>query len=160
MLGITLIAVGRLKEKFYAAALEEYAKRLSSYCRFEVIEVKDESIPENPSETEKLTVLEREAERIIAKIPKGAKVITLCVEGKQMPSERFAELISKLAVDGASKIVFVIGGSMGLSESVKKLSDLRLSFSEMTFPHMLMRVILAEQIYRAFTITEGKTYHK
>ncbi|MBR5613917.1 MAG: 23S rRNA (pseudouridine(1915)-N(3))-methyltransferase RlmH [Clostridia bacterium] len=160
MLGVTLITVGKLKEKFYTAAMEEYAKRLSSYCRFEVVEVKDERTPDNPSEVEKQAVLDCEAERIIAKIPKGAKVITLCVEGKQMPSEQFAQLISKSAVEGASKLVFIIGGSMGLSESIKKISDLRLSFSEMTFPHMLMRIILAEQIYRAFTIIEGKTYHK
>ena len=160
MLGVTLITVGKLKEKFYTAAMEEYAKRLSSYCRFEVVEVKDERTPDNPSEVEKQAVLDCEAERIIAKIPKGAKVIALCVEGKQMPSEQFAQLISKSAVEGSSKLVFIIGGSMGLSERIKKISDLRLSFSEMTFPHMLMRIILAEQIYRAFTIIEGKTYHK
>ena len=160
MIGITLITVGRLKEKFYTAAIEEYSKRLSAYCRFEVIEVKDEKTPENPSPAEKQAVLDREAQRIIEKLPKNAKIITLCVEGKQMPSEKFAELISRYAVEGASKIVFIIGGSMGLSEEVKRLSDLRLSFSEMTFPHMLMRVVLAEQIYRGFTIIEGKTYHK
>lgn len=160
MLGVTLITVGKLKEKFYVSAMEEYAKRLSAYCRFEVIEVKDEKTPENPTEVEKKAVLDCEAQRIIAKIPKGAKVITLCVEGKQMPSEKFAELISKSTVEGTSKLVFIIGGSMGLSEKVKSLSSVRLSFSEMTFPHMLMRVILAEQIYRGFTIIEGKTYHK
>lgn len=160
MLGITLITVGKLKEKFFTAAVEEYAKRLSAYCKLEIIEVKDEKTPENPSEAEKSAVLDREAERILAKIPKGAKIITLCVEGRQMTSEEFSRLISSYAVSGTSKLVFIIGGSMGLSDKVKCLSDLRLSFSEMTFPHILMRVVLAEQLYRAFTIIEGKTYHK
>ena len=160
MIGVTVIAVGKIKEKFFTSAIDEYAKRLSAYCKFEIIEVKDEKTPENPSENEKNVVLEREAERILQKIPKGAKVISLCVEGKQMTSSGFAELISRCGLEGVSKIVFVIGGSMGLSEKVKSVSDLRLSFSEMTFPHMLMRVILAEQIYRGFTIINGKTYHK
>ena len=160
MLNITLIAVGKLKEKFYSDALLEYSKRLSGYCKFEVVEVKDERTPDNPTDREKQSVLDREAARIIEKIPKGAKVITLCVEGKQLPSEGIADLLNNAAVGGTSKLVFVIGGSMGLSEEVKALSDLRLSFSKLTFPHMLMRVILAEQLYRAFTIIEGKTYHK
>ncbi len=160
MLGVTVVCVGKIKEKFLVSAIEEYSKRLSTYCRFEVVEVKDEKTPESPTENEKNLVLDREADRIIEKIPKGSKVITLCVEGKQMPSEAFAEMLSKLSVEGTSKITFVIGGSMGLSDRVKKISDLKLSFSEMTFPHMLMRVILAEQIYRAFTIISGKTYHK
>lgn len=160
MLGVTIIAVGKIKEKFFTDAIEEYAKRLSAYCRFEVVEVKDEKTPDNPTENEKNAVLDREAERILQKIPKGAKVIALCVEGKQMTSEKFADLISRSSVEGTSRLVFVIGGSMGLSDKVKNVSDLRLSFSEMTFPHMLMRVILAEQIYRGFTIVSGKTYHK
>ena len=160
MLGVTIIAVGKIKEKFFADAIDEYAKRLSAYCRFEVVEVKDEKTPDNPTENEKNALLDREAERILQKIPKGAKVISLCVEGKQMTSEKFADLLSRSTVEGTSKIVFVIGGSMGLADKVKNMSDLRLSFSEMTFPHMLMRVILAEQIYRGFTITAGKTYPK
>ncbi len=160
MLKVTVVAVGKIKEKFLTAAIEEYAKRLSLYCNFEVVEVKDEKTPDNPTDTEKNAVLDREAERIMSKIPKGAKVVALCVEGKQMTSEKFADMIEKSSVEGTSHLVFVIGGSMGLSERVKKLSDVRLSFSEMTFPHMLMRVILAEQIYRGFTIISGKTYHK
>ncbi len=160
MINITLIAVGKIKEKFYTEAIREYAKRLSAYCKFDIIEVKDEKTPDKPSDAEKQAVLDREAKRIIEKIPKGAKVITLCVEGRQMPSEKLAEMIDRAAVGGTSRLVFVIGGSMGLSEEVKALSELRLSFSEFTFPHMLMRVIVAEQIYRAFTIIEGKTYHK
>lgn len=160
MISITLISVGKIKEKYLRDALEEYSKRLSAYCKFEVAEVKDEKTPENPSLREKQLVLEKEGERILAKIPQGAAVISLCVEGKQMSSEHFAELISGYALSGISKIVFIIGGSFGLDERVKAVSDVRLSFSEMTFPHMLMRVILAEQLYRSFTIAEGKTYHK
>ena len=160
MVSITLIAVGKIKEKYLREALDEYAKRLSAYCKFEVVEVKDEKTPDSPSTREKQLVLEREGERISAKIPQGAAVISLCVEGKQMTSKRFAELISGYSIRGISKIAFIIGGSFGLDEKIKALSDVRLSFSEMTFPHMLMRVILAEQLYRGFTITEGKTYHK
>lgn len=160
MVSVTLIAVGKIKEKYLREALNEYAKRLSAYCKFEVVEVKDEKTPDSPSAREKQLVLEREGERISAKIPQGAAVVSLCVEGKQMTSERFAELISGYSIRGISKIAFIIGGSFGLDEKIKALSDVRLSFSEMTFPHMLMRVILAEQLYRGFTITEGKTYHK
>lgn len=160
MVSVTLIAVGKIKEKYLREALDEYAKRLSAYCKFEVVEVKDEKTPDSPSAREKQLVLEKEGERISAKIPQGAAVVSLCVEGKQMTSECFAELISGYSIRGISKIAFVIGGSFGLDEKIKALSDVRLSFSEMTFPHMLMRVILAEQLYRGFTITEGKTYHK
>lgn len=160
MTTITLIAVGKIKEKYLRDALDEYSKRLSAYCRFETIEVKDERTPDSPSAREKQLVLEKEGERIRAKIPQGAAVVTLCVEGKQMSSESFSKLISGYALRGISRIAFIIGGSFGLDESIKALSDVRLSFSEMTFPHMLMRVILAEQLYRGFTIAEGKTYHK
>lgn len=160
MVSVTLIAVGKIKEKYLREALDEYAKRLSAYCKFEVVEVKDEKTPDSPSTREKQLVLEKEGERISAKIPHGAAVVSLCVEGKQMTSKRFAELISGYSIRGISKIAFIIGGSFGLDEKIKALSDVRLSFSEMTFPHMLMRVILAEQLYRGFTITEGKTYHK
>ena len=160
MIGITILAVGKMKEKFFTDAMDEYSKRLSAYCKLDVVEVRDEKTPDNPTETEKNAILDREGQQILQKIPKGAKVVSLCVEGKQMSSHRFADVISGMAVNGCSKIVFVIGGSMGLSEKVKEISDLRLSFSEMTFPHMLMRVILAEQLYRGFTIMNGKTYHK
>ncbi len=160
MIGITVIAVGKIKEKFFSAAIEEYAKRLKRYCSFEIIQVKDEPTPENPSDKEKEIVLMKEGERIISKLPKGATVVSLCVEGKQKSSEELAEFLKRSANDGENKIVFIIGGSFGLSEEVKVLSKFRLSFSEMTFPHQLMRVILSEQIYRAFTIIEGKTYHK
>ena len=160
MLSVTVIAVGKIKEKFYAAAVEEYAKRLSAYCKFGVVEVKDEKTPDNPTDVEKAAVLSREGQRIAEKIPKGAKVIALCVEGKEMTSEGFANLLEKSALEGDSKLVFIIGGSMGLAQEIKDMASVKLSFSQMTFPHMLMRVILVEQIYRAFTIIEGKTYHK
>ena len=160
MLSVTVIAVGKIKEKFFTQAIDEYRKRMGRYCNFEIIEVKDEPTPENPSEREKELVLLKEGERILEKIPKGASVVTLCVEGKQCSSEKFADFFEESARSGISKIAFVIGGSFGLSENVKRASSKRLSFSEMTFPHQLMRVVLSEQIYRAFTIIEGKTYHK
>ena len=160
MLSVTIVAVGKIKEDFYRSAVSEYAKRLSAYCQFDVIEVKDEKTPDNPTENEKRIVLEREGERILAKIPKGAKVIALCIEGKQLSSEELADTLSNLSLSGVSRVTFVIGGSMGLSDKIKNLASIRLSFSKMTFPHMLMRVILTEQIYRGFTIIEGKTYHK
>ena len=160
MISVTVIAVGKIKEKFFSAAVEEYGKRLGRYCNFKVIEVKDEPTVENPSERERELILIKEGKRIEEKIPKGAYVVSLCVEGKQESSEGMAELLTAVANEGWSHIVFIIGGSFGLSEDIKKLSKKRLSFSKMTFPHQLMRVILSEQIYRAFTIIEGKTYHK
>lgn len=159
-MNITVISVGKIKEKFFKAAIEEYAKRLSRYCRFEIVEVKDEKTPDNPSVREREMVLNTEGERIISKLPKNAKIISLCVEGESVSSEGLADIINEYCINGTGSIVFIIGGSMGLSDSVKKMSDIRLSFSKLTFPHMLMRVILSEQIYRAFTIIEGKTYHK
>jgi len=160
MFSVTIISVGKIKEKFFSLAIDEYKKRLGRYCNLEIIEVKDEPTPENPSQREKELVLLKEGERISEKIPKGAVVVTLCIEGKQCSSEEFANFFEDTAKSGNSKIVFIIGGAFGLSETVKKQSSKRLSFSEMTFPHQLMRVILSEQIYRAFTIIEGKTYHK
>ena len=159
-MNITVISVGKIKEKFFKAAIEEYAKRLSRYCRFEIVEVKDEKTPDNPSVREREMVLNTEGERIISKLPKNARIISLCVEGESVSSEGLADIINDCCINGTGSIVFIIGGSMGLSDSVKKMSDIRLSFSKLTFPHMLMRVILSEQIYRAFTIIEGKTYHK
>ncbi len=160
MLRVTIIAVGKIKEKFFQQAIDEYEKRLKRYCNFEIIEVKDEPTLENPSDKEKEIVLSKEGERIEEKIPKGAMVVTLCVEGKEESSEEFASFFESSARDGISHVAFIIGGSFGLSEKVKALSKKRLSFSKMTFPHQMMRVILTEQIYRGFTIIEGKTYHK
>lgn len=159
MIKITVISVGKMKEKFFLQGVEEYEKRLSRYAKVNIIELKDEPTPENPTENEKEKILSKEGERIKEKIPKDAYIISLCVEGKQLSSEDFSDVL-RIVPNTHSNIVFIIGGSLGLSEDVKKLSDLRLSFSKMTFPHRLMRVILFEQIYRAFTIIEGKEYHK
>ena len=160
MLSVTIIAVGKIKEKFIREAIEEYEKRLKRYCSFEIVEVKDEPTPENPSDREKEIVLSKEGERIFEKIPKGALVVSLCVEGREETSEDFARFLKESASGGVSRIAFIIGGSFGLCEKVKSLSEKKLSFSKMTFPHQLMRLILTEQIYRGFTINEGKTYHK
>ena len=160
MLNVTLICVGKIKEKFYREAAEEYKKRLSRFCSLKLIEVKDEPTPDNGSDKEKNIVLEKEGARILEKIPKGAYVISLCVEGRQMPSERLAETLDNLALGGTGSVAFIIGGSLGLSDEVKQRSAMKLSFSQMTFPHQLMRVVLLEQIYRAFTISKGITYHK
>lgn len=159
-MNITVIAPGKIKERYFSDAAEEYKKRISRYGKVEIIELKDEPTPDSPTERERDIILSKEGERIKEKIPKGAFVVALCVEGKQKSSEELAQLFSKVSLDGKSKIVFVIGGSLGLSNEIKDMADLRLSFSKMTFPHKLMRVVLLEQIYRAFTICEGKTYHK
>ncbi len=160
MLNVTILCVGRIKEKYFTEAIHEYQKRLSRYCKLEIIEVPDEPTPDNPSDKERALVLEKEGDRILKKIPDSAHVTALCIEGKQMASEKLAENLSSLAASGVSHRVFVIGGSMGLSDAVKKRADFKLSFSPMTFPHQLMRVILLEQIYRAFTISQGGKYHK
>ncbi|MEG1441560.1 MAG: 23S rRNA (pseudouridine(1915)-N(3))-methyltransferase RlmH [Oscillospiraceae bacterium] len=160
MLSVTVACVGKIKEKFFTEAVLEYSKRLARYCKFKILEVKDEPTPVAPTERESEIVLNSEAEKLLAKVPNNSYVIALCVEGKQKSSEDFADEISKISVNGVSHICIIIGGSMGLSEEIKRRADMRLSFSKMTFPHQLMRVILAEQLYRAFTIIEGKTYHK
>ncbi len=159
MLGITLICVGKIKEKFYCDALDEYKKRLGRFCSLNIVEVKDEPTSVG-SEWERQAVLEKEGAVIIGKIPKNSYVISLCVEGKQLSSEELSEKIEELASMGKSRITLIIGGSMGLLEKIKKESDFKLSFSRMTFPHQLMRVILLEQLYRAFTISHNITYHK
>lgn len=160
MINITIITIGKIKEKYFTSAIEEYSKRLSRYCKLEIIELKDEPTPDNPSERERDIVLQKEGARILEKIPVPAHVTALCIEGKQMSSEKFADNIVKLASNGESHQVFIIGGSMGLSSDVKARADFKLSFSEMTFPHQLMRVVLLEQLYRAFNINAGGKYHK
>ena len=160
MLNVMIICVGKLKEKFWTDACNEYAKRLKGFCSFSIIEVDEEKLPDTPSPAQIQNTLEKEGQRIISKIPKNAKVISMCIEGKQKSSEKFAREISDLALNGASSIVFVIGGSWGLSDRVKNISEIRLSMSEMTFPHQLARVMLCEQIYRAFQITSNGKYHK
>lgn len=156
---VSVICVGKLKEKFYAEAVGEYKKRISRFAELEIIELPDERIPDNASDAEIHSVKQREGERILAKIKPQSYVISLCVEGKLLSSEELAENMSRACMH-ASHIVFIIGGSLGLSDEVKAASALRLSFGRMTLPHMLMRVVLAEQIYRAFMINSGAAYHK
>lgn len=157
---ITIVCVGKIKEKFYRDAIAEYEKRLSKYCKFDIIEVADEKTPDKASATEEEQIKEKEAQRILSKIKDDAYVCTLEIDGKKFSSEGFAEWIEQSGIRGISSIYFVIGGSLGLHSSVLKRSNQVLSFSDMTFPHQLMRVILSEQIYRAFRIINKEPYHK
>lgn len=157
---ITILCVGKVKEKFYRDAIDEFAKRLSRYCKLEIIEVTDEKTDEQASETEIRIVKEKEGERLLKNMKEDAYVITLCIDGKQLDSEGFSEKIEKLGIQGVSHICFVIGGSLGLSDKVVRRADFKLSFSPMTFPHQLMRVILLEQIYRGYRIMNHEPYHK
>ena len=160
MLNIRLICVGKLKERFYAEAVAEYAKRLGAFCRLEVIELAEERLGENPSAAELEAALNREAEQIEKKLLKDGTLVCLCVEGGQMDSEAFAGLLTRTENSGRPRLSFVIGGSFGLSQKLKDRADLRLSMSKMTFPHHLARVMLLEQVYRGFQIKEGSRYHK
>ena len=160
MLNVTLICVGKLKEKFYISAVEEYRKRLRGHCRLELIELGEERLPDSPSQALIDAALEREGEKILSKVPKNAALVALCIEGQRMSSEELARTLDRLAVGGSSSVCFVIGGSFGLHERVKRAARLRLSMSPMTFPHHLARVMVLEQIYRAFQISAGTKYHK
>ena len=160
MLSVKLICVGKLKEKFFKDAFDEYAKRLGAYCRFELTELNENRLPDAPSEKEISASLEKEGETIMKNIPHGSFVTAMCVEGRKMSSPELAGLIRECENSGKSKLCFIIGGSYGLSESVKKRADIKLSMSDMTFPHHLARIMLSEQIYRGFKINEGGTYHK
>lgn len=157
---ITLVTVGKIKEKFFEDAIKEYSKRLSRYCKLEILQVADEKTPEGASEAVELQIKEKEGQRILSLIRDDAYVIALAIEGKMLDSEELAERIEKLGVGGISQIVFVIGGSLGLSAQVMKRADYALSFSRMTFPHQLMRVVLLEQIYRSYRIMNHQPYHK
>jgi len=157
---ISIVTVGKLKEKYLKQGIEEYTKRLSSYAKIDIIELADEKAPEHLSETDMLIVKQREGERILAKISPDTHVIALAIEGNMKSSEQLAENLDRLATYGKSKVAFVIGGSLGLSEEVMKRANETLSFSKMTFPHQLMRLILVEQIYRAFRINRNEPYHK
>ncbi|MBT2732950.1 23S rRNA (pseudouridine(1915)-N(3))-methyltransferase RlmH [Carnobacterium sp. ISL-102] len=159
-MNIKIITVGKLKEKYLKMGIAEYAKRLSAYCKMELIEVPDEKAPEKLSEAEMIQVKEKEGERILAKIPDQAYVFALAIEGKQRTSEAFAKEIEQLGVQGKSTLVFVIGGSLGLSDAVMKRSNTPISFGKMTLPHQLMRLVLIEQIYRGFKIVRNEPYHK
>ena len=157
---ISIACVGKIKEKFYKDAISEYEKRLSRYCKLEFLEVADEKTPDGASEALEEQIKEKEARRLLEKIREDAFVCTLEIEGKRLTSEGFARWMERLTVRGTSHIVFVIGGSLGLHASLRRRADMALSFSDMTFPHQLMRVILVEQIYRGFRIMHGEPYHK
>lgn len=157
---VSIICVGKLKEKFYQDACAEYTKRLSRYCRLEIIELSEERLPENPSQTQIHIALAKEADAIRSKLPASAYIIAMCVEGRQHSSEELAKLMSACANQGESHLVFLIGGSFGLHSSLKALASLKLSMSPMTFPHHLARVMLLEQVYRSYQITAGSKYHK
>lgn len=159
-MNIKIIGVGKLKEKYLVQAMQEYLKRLQAYTKVEVIELADEKAPENLSETQMMQIKDKEGERILAKIKDQEYVIALAIEGKNPSSEAFAQQIENLGIQGKSQIVFVIGGSLGLSPAVIKRSNAQISFGKMTFPHQLMRVMLTEQIYRAFRIIHNQPYHK
>ena len=157
---INIVCVGKIKEKYLKLGIDEFKKRLSKYCKLEIIELEDEKAPENLSDKEMLMIKEKEGKKILSKIKDNSYVIALAIDGKNLSSEELAETINKLGVRGVSNITFVIGGSLGLSDEVLSRADYKLSFSKMTFPHQLMRLILLEQVYRAYRINNGEPYHK
>ena len=157
---VTILCVGKLKEKFYIEATAEYAKRLSRFCKLEILELPESRLSDNPSQGEISQALAAEAALIESRLPKGGAVIAMCIEGKELSSTQLAAKMTELAVGGASQLTFLIGGSVGLDECLKRRADLRLSMSPMTFPHHLARVMLLEQIYRAYQINAGTKYHK
>lgn len=157
---ISIITVGKLKEKYLKQGIDEYLKRLSAYAKVEIIEVADEKAPEHLSEAEMEEVKRKEGERILSHLSEDTYIITLEISGRMLNSEQLAAKIDELGTYGKSKLAFIIGGSLGLSKEVQNRSDLALSFSKMTFPHQLMRLILLEQIYRAYRINRGEPYHK
>ena len=157
---ITILTVGKIKEKYFTGAVQEYSKRLGRYCKLEIIEVADEKTPDHASGREEEQIRKKEGERLKKYIKDGAYVIALAIEGKQMSSEAFAGRLDRLGIEGKSHIIFIIGGSIGLDPDILKNADELLSFSQMTFPHQLMRVVLLEQIYRGYRIIHGEPYHK
>ncbi|MBC1322320.1 23S rRNA (pseudouridine(1915)-N(3))-methyltransferase RlmH [Listeria welshimeri] len=159
-MNIQIITVGKLKEKYLVQGIAEYLKRLTAYAKVTIVEVPDEKAPEVLSDAEMKQVKDKEGVRILAKIPDDAHVIALAIDGKMKSSEEFATDLDKLATYGKSKVTFVIGGSLGLSEAVLKRSDEQISFGRLTLPHQLMRLVLVEQVYRAFRIVRGEPYHK
>lgn len=157
---ITIVAVGKVKEKFYRDAIAEFEKRLSKYCKLEIVELSDEKTPDNASQAEEERIKAKEGDRILSVIKDDMYVIALAIEGKQLSSTELADKINRLGISGTSSIAFVIGGSLGLDKRVMNRADYSLSFSPMTFPHQLMRVILLEQVYRSYRIITGEPYHK
>ena len=160
VINITIIALGRLKEKYMRDFSSEYQKRLSSYCNLNIVELSPKPLSDSPSQKEIQNALKQEAELIKKKLPKDACIFSLCIEGKQTASEMFSKKISDLALSGKSNLAFIIGSSFGLDDEIKKMSDERFSMSEMTFPHQMARIMLLEQLYRAFQIESGGKYHK
>lgn len=157
---ITLVTVGKIKERYFEDAIKEYSKRLGRYCRLDIIQVQDEKTPDGAGQAMERQIKVKEGQRILSNIKDGAYVIALAIEGRMLSSEELASRLQKLGVDGISHIVFVIGGSLGLSDEVMRRADFALSFSKMTFPHQLMRVVLLEQVYRSYRIMAGEPYHK
>ncbi len=160
MLSISILCVGKLKEAYWRDACHEYEKRLGAYCRCRIVEVAEERVPDNPSPSQISAAIEAEGARLLAQMPSGCAVIALCIEGKEMDSFALAAYVQKLAVEGTSHIVLIIGGSWGLSDAVKAKAGLRLSMSPLTFPHQMARVMVLEQLYRSFQISAGGKYHK
>ena len=160
MLNVHIICPGKIKERYLSDAVSEYMKRLGAYCKPVITELSPERLPDNPSPAQINNALEREAVQILAAVPQGAYVYALCVEGRQLSSEELSRSIAEAAVAGKSTLAFIIGSSHGLADSIKAGADVRLSFSKMTFPHQLMRVMLTEQLYRAMSISRGGKYHK
>lgn len=157
---ITILAVGKIKEPFYRQAIVEFEKRLGKYVKLTIIEIQDEKTPENASAQEQKIILDKEGARLMKQIPANAYVIALAIQGRQLDSMQLSEMVQSLGVGGTSHIVFLIGGSLGLADTVLKNADLQLSFSKMTFPHQLMRIILLEQVYRSMRIIHHEPYHK
>jgi 23S rRNA (pseudouridine1915-N3)-methyltransferase len=157
---ITVLTVGKIKEKYFTGAIEEYAKRLSRYCKLEIIEVADEKTPDNASEAQEVQIKKKEGERLSKYIADTSYVIALAIDGVMLDSVELSKKVEQLGVNGTSHIIFIIGGSLGLDTDILSRADYKLSFSKMTFPHQLMRVVLLEQIYRAYRITNNEPYHK
>lgn len=160
MIKVTIIAVGKLKEKYLRDASDEYLKRLGAFSKVNIIEINEERCSDNPSQSEIEAVKNKEGERILAKIPKGSYVVPMCIEGVQFSSEDFSKRLDEVSVSGFGEVTFIIGGSFGLSDAVKQAGKLKLSFGKLTLPHQLMRIVLLEQIYRAFSISSNTKYHK
>lgn len=160
MLGVRLICVGKLGERFWKDAVHEYEKRLAGFCKLEIVELPEQRLPDRPTEGQIQAALSREAALIRAKTPQGAAIIAMCIEGKTMSSERLANTLGEMMLGGISRIVFLIGGSCGMDAALKQAADIRLSMSPMTFPHHLARVMVLEQVYRALNIQAGGKYHK
>lgn len=160
MLNVNIICVGKLKEKFLTDAIKEYSKRLSAFCKLNITELDETKLPDRVSDSDIANALKSESEKILSKVGKDAFVIAMCIEGKMMSSEELSKLFDRVSVEGKSRVDIIIGSSFGLSDEVKRRADLRLSVSPMTFPHQLFRVMILEQVYRAFQISTGGKYHK